>query len=121
MGLIGAAYIWTDLLFPTHWPILIAVIGTFMFGLKLKHRGKFFVASLFICYGMQGLAYLPSPFIWTLLYDRLYPPQELEVTYRYSLYTVSILLSLWAMRFVAVHYWHRLFPSNQSEQRMPEA
>jgi hypothetical protein len=106
----GAALIWLHLLLPTHWPILVAGLGTVLYGRKLKSRGKFFLVSWILGYGVQGLVSVPWPLIWMVFFDKQgSAPQELAVFYVYIMSAVSVLLTLWAIRFIATKYWHRLY------------
>jgi hypothetical protein len=106
----GVALIWLHLLLPTHWPILVAALGTTVYRRKLKSRGKFFVASWILGYGMQGLVSVPWPLVWMMFFDKQGAPSELAVFYIYIQSVVSVLLTWWAMHIVATRYWHRLYP-----------
>lgn len=106
----GAVSIWLHLLLPYHWPILVAGLSVAFYRRKLKSRGKFFVVSWVLGYGMQGLASVPWPLIWMMFFDKHGARQELAVFYLYAQSIVSVLLTLWAIHVIATKYWHRLYP-----------
>lgn len=104
----GAALIWLELLLPTHWPILIAALGTAFYARKLRSKGKFFLVAWITGYGVQGLVSVPWPLIWMMFFDKQSAPQKLAVFYIYIQSFVSVLLTLWAMHVIATKYWHRI-------------
>jgi len=108
VGLIGAALIWLHLLLPTHWPILVAAFGTAFYSRRLRSKGKFFLVSWIIGYGVQGLVSVPWPLIWMMFFDKQDAPQELVVYYIYMQSIVSVLLTLRAIHIVVTKYWHRI-------------
>jgi len=112
-GLGGIAAIWLHLLLPQHWPILIAALGTAFYRRRLKSKGRFFVVSWILGYGIQGLVSLPWPLVWMVFFDKQQAPAnatpDFAVLYLYLQSAVAALLTLWAVRVIATKYWHRLF------------
>ena len=110
LGLSGIASIWLHLLLPSHWPILLAGLSTLIYRRKLRGRGKFFLVSWVLGYGMQGLLSVPWPLVWMMFFDKHGERQEFAVLYLYAQSLVSVLLTLWAVHVIATRYWHRLYP-----------
>jgi hypothetical protein len=106
----GAVLIWLHLLLPQHWPVLVAGFGTMFYWQKLRNRGKFFLVSWVLGYGVQGLVSIPWPLIWMTFFDKQGASQEIAVFYIYIMSFVSVLLTLLAMHIIATKYWHRLYP-----------
>lgn len=107
----GAAVIWLHLLLPTHWPVLVAAIGTLLYGRTLRSRGRFFVAAWILGYGVQGLVSVPWPLIWMIFFDKRGAPDEIAVIFTlYGMSAVSALLTILAIRVIATKVWRRLYP-----------
>lgn len=113
-GLGGAAVIWLHLLLPTHWPVLVAGFGTLLYWQKIRSRGKFFFISWVLGYGIQGLVSLPWPLVWMAFFDMQETASNslpgFAVLYIYLQSVVAVLITLWAIRVIALKYWHRLYP-----------
>lgn len=110
MDTTAVIFIWLHLLLPTHWPILVAGLGTALYSRKLRNKGMFFVVSWVSGYGMQGLASVPWPLMWLAYFGKQGVPREYAIFYVYSQAVVSALLTLWVMHIIATKYWHRLYP-----------
>ena len=112
MGLGGATMIWLHLLLPSHWPILVAALGTAFYWRRVKSRGKFFVMSWILGYGVQGLVSMPWPLIWMTFFDKQETVSNslprVAVFYIYCQSVVAVLLTMWAVHVIATKYWHRL-------------
>jgi len=114
IGLGGVAVIWLHLLLPSHWPVLVAGLGTLVYRRKIRSRGKFFVMSWILGYGMQGLVSLPWPLVWMTFFDKQETTSNslpgFAVLYIYFQSVVAVLITLWVVHVIAMKYWHRLFP-----------
>jgi len=114
VGLGGATVIWLHLLLPSHWPILVAGLGTALYRRKIRSRGKFFVMSWILGYGVQGLVSVPWPLIWMTFFDKQETVSNslpsFAVYYIYGQSVVAVLITLWAVHVIATKYWHRLYP-----------
>ncbi|MDH4260815.1 MAG: hypothetical protein OEW16_11015 [Gammaproteobacteria bacterium] len=114
IGLVGVAVIWLHLLLPSHWPVLVAGVGTLVYRRKIRSRGKFFLMSWILGYGMQGLVSLPWPLVWMMFFDKQETTSNslpgIAVLYIYLQSVVAVLITLWALHVIATKYWHRLFP-----------
>ena len=108
----GAVSIWSELLLPTHWPVLAAGWGVSLYWRRLKRRGLFFVVAWGMGYGIQGLVSTPWPIIWMVFFD-----QDSGATLSSGaarslglMVLASAVLTLWGIRTLATRHWHRLFP-----------
>ncbi len=109
----GVAAIWLHLLLPTHWPILVAAIGTLVYARTLSNRDRFFIATWILGYGVQGVMLVPWPLIWMTYFDKQRAPDQFAVFFiLYGMSAVSALLTLVAIRIIATKYWGRLYPSS---------
>lgn len=108
----GAALIWLHLLLPGHWPVLVAGFATALYRRRVRSRGKFFLMSWILGYGVQGLVSVPWPLVWMAFFDKQEAASNalpsLAVNYLYLQSAVSASLTVWAIHVIATKYWHRL-------------